>query len=134
VAEALAQLLGAAGDGDAVGWTYRKDWFAKPELRQEFKTKYGHELAPPKDLDEFMQVAKFFQNRVIDGKKVYGAYIFTERGSKYHHGCDQRHVRLRLRLRQPEKPYEMNGFVNAPGAVKGLELYKEIFKCCTAPA
>src|SRR6266478_9065491 len=28
--------------GDAVGWTYRKDWFAKPELRQEFKSKYGH--------------------------------------------------------------------------------------------
>jgi len=120
--------------GDAVGWTYRKDWFAKPELRQEFKTKYGHELAPPKTWDEFMQVAKFFQNRVIDGKKVYGAYIFTERGSEgitmgvtnvmYDYGFD---------YDNPKKPYEMNGFVNAPGAVKGLELYKEIFKCCTAP-
>jgi len=42
------------------GWTYRKDWFAKPELRQEFKTKYGHELAPPKTWDEFMQVAESF--------------------------------------------------------------------------
>jgi len=116
--------------GDAVGWTYRKDWFAKPELRQEFKTKYGHELAPPKTWDEFMQVAKFFQNRVIDGKKVYGAYIFTERGSEgitmgvtnvmYDYGFD---------YDNPKKPYEMNGFVNSPGAVKGLELYKEIFKC-----
>src|SRR3954469_25719101 len=36
---------------DAVGWTYRKDWFAKPELRQEFMSKYGRELAPPKDWD-----------------------------------------------------------------------------------
>src|SRR3977135_953924 len=42
---------------DAVGWTYRKDWFSKPELRQEFKSKYGHELAPPKTWDEFVQVA-----------------------------------------------------------------------------
>src|ERR1700751_2627678 len=25
--------------GDAVGWTYRKDWFAKPELRAAFKEK-----------------------------------------------------------------------------------------------
>jgi len=24
---------------DAVGWTYRKDWFARPELRAEFKQK-----------------------------------------------------------------------------------------------
>jgi multiple sugar transport system substrate-binding protein len=27
----------------------------------------------------------------------------------------------------------MNGFVNSPGAVKGLEFYKELYKCCTAP-
>jgi len=33
----------------------------------------------------------------------------------------------------PKKPYEMNGFVNAPGAVKGLELYKEIFKVLHRP-
>ena len=34
--------------GDAVGWTYRKDWFARPELQAEFKKKYGRDLAPPK--------------------------------------------------------------------------------------
>ena len=34
--------------GDALGWTYRKDWFAKPELQAEFKEKYGRDLAPPK--------------------------------------------------------------------------------------
>ena len=26
--------------GDAIGWTYRKDWFARPELQAEFKKKY----------------------------------------------------------------------------------------------
>jgi multiple sugar transport system substrate-binding protein len=119
---------------DAVGWTYRKDWFAKPDLRKEFKAKTGHELAPPKNWDEFLQVAKFFQGRNIDGKKVYGAYIFTERGSEgitmgvtnvmYDYGFD---------YDNPKKPYEMNGFVNSPGAIKGLEIYKEIFDCCTAP-
>jgi multiple sugar transport system substrate-binding protein len=119
---------------DAVGWTYRKDWFAKPELRQEFKTKYGRDLAPPKDWDQFLQVARFFQGRNVDGKKVYGAYVFTERGSEgitmgvtnvlYDYGFD---------YSNPNKPYEMKGFVNSPGAVKGLELYKQIFDCCTAP-
>src|ERR1700692_2456907 len=70
--------------GDAVGWTYRKDWFARPEIKAEFKKKYGRDLAPPKTYDELKQIAEFFQGREIDGKKVYGAYIFTERGSE---GC-----------------------------------------------
>src|SRR5712664_263815 len=68
--------------GDAVGWTYRKDWFNRPEIKSEFKAKYNRDLAPPKTWDEFKQVAEFFQNRAIDGKKVYGAYIYTERGSE----------------------------------------------------
>src|SRR5216110_1728704 len=51
--------------GDALGWTYRKDWFAKPELQAEFKKKYGRALEAPKTWDEFKQVGQFFQNRVI---------------------------------------------------------------------
>ena len=34
--------------GDAIGWFYRKDWFAKPEMQAEFKAKYNRDLAPPK--------------------------------------------------------------------------------------
>ena len=67
---------------DAVGWTYRKDWFSRPEIQAEFKKKYGRDLAPPKTYEELKQIAEFFQGREIDGKKVYGAYIFTERGSE----------------------------------------------------
>jgi multiple sugar transport system substrate-binding protein len=33
----------------------------------------------------------------------------------------------------PKKPYQMAGFVNSPDAVKGLEFYKALYKCCTAP-
>ena len=119
---------------DAVGWTYRKDWFARPEMQAEFKKKYGRDLAPPKTYDELKQIAKFFQGREIDGKKVYGAYIFTERGSEgitmgvtnvlYNYGFE---------YENPKKPYQMQGFVNSPDAVKGLEVYKELYKCCTAP-
>ncbi len=119
---------------DAVGWTYRKDWFARPELRKEFKDKYGRELAPPKDWDEFLQVARFFQGRAIDGKKVYGSYIFTERGSEgITMGVTNVMYDYGFEYDNPNKPYDMNGFVNSPGAVKGLEIYKQIFDCCTAP-
>src|SRR5262249_35998737 len=66
--------------GDANAWTYRKDWFSRPAIRAEFKQKYGRELGVPKTQTELRQIAEFFQGREIDGKKVYGAAIFTERG------------------------------------------------------
>src|SRR6201993_4165171 len=105
--------------GDAVGWTYRKDWFARPEIQAEFKAKYNRDLAPPKTYDELKQIAEFFQGREIDGKKVYGAYIFTERGSEgitmgvtnvlYDYGFE---------YSNSKKPYDMDGFVNSAAAVK----------------
>lgn len=41
--------------GDALGWTYRKDWFSKPALQAEFKAKYNRELAAPKSQTELKQ-------------------------------------------------------------------------------
>jgi multiple sugar transport system substrate-binding protein len=119
---------------DAVGWTYRKDWFAKPELRAEFKQKYNRELEPPKTWDELIEVAKFFTGKEIDGKKVYGAYIFTERGSEgITMGVTNAMYGYGFQYDDPAKPYHMDGFVNSPGAVKGLEVYKELYKCCQPP-
>jgi multiple sugar transport system substrate-binding protein len=119
---------------DAVGWTYRRDWFARPELQAEFKAKYGRDLAPPKTYDELMQIGKFFQGREIDGKKVYGAYIFTERGSEgITMGVTNVLYDWGFKYEDPKKPYSMEGFVNSPEAVKGLEFYKELYKCCTPP-
>ena len=119
---------------DAIGWTYRKDWFAMPELQQAFRAEHGRDLAPPTTWEEFRDVAKFFSGREIDGRTVYGASIFTERGSEgitmgvtnamYSHG---------FQYEDPANPYKMEGFVNSPGAVAGLEMYKEIFNCCTPP-
>jgi multiple sugar transport system substrate-binding protein len=109
--------------GDALGWTYRKDWFARPELKAEFKKKYNRDLAPPATWAEFKQVAEFF-TRTIDGKKVYGTYLFTERGSEG----------ITMGVSNVLYPYyAMDGFVNSADAVKGLEFYKELYKCCTPP-
>jgi len=120
--------------GDAVAFTYRKDWFAKPELQAEFKQKYGRELAPPKTWDEFKQVGQFFQNRVIDGKKVYGAALYTERGSEgITMGVTNTLYAYGFEYENPKKSYDMKGFVNSAGAAKGLKLYKELYDCCTPP-
>ena len=120
--------------GDVVGWTYRKDWFEKPELQAEFKKTYGRDLGVPASLDELKDIATFFQGREIDGKKVYGAAIYTERGSEgitmgvtnwlYNYGFE---------YQNPDKPYDLAGFVNSADAAKGLEAYKAMYDCCTPP-
>lgn len=120
--------------GDVVGWTYRKDWFSRPALQAEFKQKHGRDLAPPRTLAELKEISEFFQGRQIDGKKVYGAAIYTERGSEgitmgvtnalYNHG---------FQYSDPNKPYTLEGFVNSDGAIKGLQFYKDLYNCCTPP-
>ena len=58
---------------DAVGWTYRKDWFSRPEIQSAFKAKYGRDLAPPKTYDELKQVAEFFQGARSTARKSTAA-------------------------------------------------------------
>ena len=120
--------------GDALGWIYRKDWFARPEIRAAFKEQYGRELGVPKNWDELMEIGKFFQGRQIDGKTVYGMAIYTERGSEgITMGVTAALYTWGFQYEDPKKPYHMDGFVNSPDAVKALEFYKELFKCCTPP-
>ncbi|MFN3259511.1 MAG: ABC transporter substrate-binding protein [Pikeienuella sp.] len=120
--------------GDVVGWTYRKDWFGRPELQAEFREKHGRDLAPPATLAELKDIAGFFQGREIDGKTVYGAAIYTERGSEgITMGVTNALYNYGFQYGNPENPYDLDGFVNSPGAVEGLEFYKALYDCCTAP-
>jgi multiple sugar transport system substrate-binding protein len=120
--------------GDANGWVYRKDWFSRPALRTEFRSKYGRDLAPPKTWTEMKEVAEFFQGREIDGKRVYGAAIFTERGSEgITMGATGALYSWGFKYQNPNKPYDMEGFVNSKDAVEALEFYKSLYKCCTPP-
>lgn len=120
--------------GDVVGWTYRKDWFERPELQAEFKEKHGRDLAAPKTLAELKDVAEFFQGRDIDGKTVYGASIYTERGSEgITMGVTNALYNFGFKYENPEKPYDIEGFVNSDAAIAGLEYYKALYDCCTPP-
>lgn len=119
---------------DVVGWTYRKDWFSRPEIQAEFKKKYGRDLDAPKTLEELKEIGEFFQGREIDGKKVYGAAIYTERGSEgITMGVTNVLYNYGFQYENPEKPYDLEGFVNSAGAVEGLEFYKALYDCCTPP-
>ena len=120
--------------GDVVGWTYRKDWFERPELQAEFQEKYGRPLAVPTTLAELKDIAEFFQNRTIDGKTIYGAAIYTERGSEgITMGATNALYNFGFEYQNPGQPYDLPGFVNSEAAAQGLEFYKNLYDCCTPP-
>jgi multiple sugar transport system substrate-binding protein len=74
----------------------------------------------------------FFKNRKIDGKTAYGASIYTERGSEgITMGATDVLYSFGFNCENPAKPYDMNGFVNSPGSVAGLEFYKALYDSCT---
>lgn len=119
---------------DVVGWTYRKDWFSRPDLQKEFKAKYGYDLGVPSSLAHLKDIAQFFQKRKIDGKIVYGAAIYTERGSEgITMGVTNALYNYGFQYENPKKPYDMAGFVNSAKAVKGLEFYKDLYDTGTPP-
>ena len=120
--------------GDVVGWTYRKDWFERPELQAEYKEMHGRDLGVPQSMAELKDVAEFFQGREIDGKTVYGAAIYTERGSEgITMGVTNALYNFGFEYENPDKPYDLEGFVNSEGSVAGLEYYRALYECCTPP-
>lgn len=120
--------------GDANGWFYRKDWFARPEIQADFKAKYGRDLAEPQTQKELLEIAQFFQGREIDGQTVYGASIFTERGSEgITMGATGALYAWGFKYENTPGKYDMEGAVNSPEAVEALEFYKELYKTGTPP-
>jgi glycerol transport system substrate-binding protein len=53
---------------------FRADLFARKELQDKFKAKYGYELGVPLNWSAYEDIAEFFSNDVktIDGKPIYG--------------------------------------------------------------
>src|SRR5256885_12067709 len=100
--------------GDAIGWTYRQDWVSRPGIQAQVRKKHERDLSPPQTWDELKQIAEFFQGREIDGKKVYGAYIYTERGSEgITMGVTNALYDWGFQYDDPKKPYQMEGFVTS---------------------
>jgi len=120
--------------GDANGWFYRKDWFERDDIKAAYKEATGNELGEPKSQKELLQIAQFFQEREIDGQKVYGAAIFTERGSEgITMGVTSALYPWGFKYENEPGSYDMEGAVNSAEAVEALEFYKEFYKTATPP-
>ena len=53
---------------------FRADWFARKDLQEQFRRKYGYDLGVPLNWSAYEDIAAFFSNDVkqLDGKRVYG--------------------------------------------------------------
>src|SRR6266516_2781669 len=53
---------------------FRADLFARPDLKDKFKAKYGYDLGVPLNWSAYEDIAEFFTNDVktVDGHPIYG--------------------------------------------------------------
>ena len=60
---------------------FRKDWFDRPEIKKQFKAKYGYDLGVPLNWSAYEDIAKFFSEDVktIDGVNIYGHMDYGKR-------------------------------------------------------
>lgn len=111
-------------EGDAVGWSYRKDWFEDPAEMEAFKARYGYDLAPPADWKQLRDIAEFFhrpdQNR-------YGIAIYTDNSyDAMAMGFENALFSFGGELGNMET-YEVDGYINSDKAVAALDAYRELY-------
>jgi len=71
------KIYGFPDDGDVFIMYYRKDVFARADLKKDFQAKYGYELAAPKTWKQFEEIGSFLTEKLKrDG--MYGASFFRE--------------------------------------------------------
>jgi glycerol transport system substrate-binding protein len=131
---------------------FRADLFARQDLKDKFKAKYGYDLGVPLNWSAYEDIAEFFTNDVknIDGKPIYGHMDYGKKdpspGLALHrrlaeHGRHRRH-------RHPQRPpvdewgirasadgctplgasVSRGGATNSPAAVYALTKYVDWMK------
>lgn len=112
-------------EGDAVGWSYRKDWFEDPKEKEAFKAKYGYELDVPKDWKALRDISEFFYR---PDQKRYGVAIYTDNSydamamgfenALFSYGGDLGDM----------STYKVDGIINSEKSIAALDAYKELYK------
>lgn len=113
------------GQGSAMAYLYRKDWFEDPKEKAAFKAKYGYELDVPKTYAHLRDIAEFFYR---PKENRYGIAIYTDKA------YDCIHSGFGLLLYSwggdigDQATYQVNGILNSQKAIEALEFYKSLYK------
>jgi multiple sugar transport system substrate-binding protein len=111
-------------EGDAVGWSYRKDWFEDPAEKEAFQAKYGYELDVPENWQQLRDIAEFFHR---PDENRYGIAIYTDNSyDAMAMGFENALFSFGGELGDMET-YETDGHINSDKAVAALEAYRELY-------
>ena len=119
------KFFAAPCETDAMGFVYRKDWFEDAAEKAAFKEKYGRELTTPDTWDEFRDIAEFFQR---PEEKRYGCSILAGRGYDGITMGFQPFLWSWGASWGDAQTYQVQGHVNSPAAVAGLEFMKSLLE------
>ena len=112
-------------EGDATGWSYRKDWFEDPKEKAAFKKKYGYDLGVPKTWAHMRDIAEFFHR---PSEKRYGIAIYTDNSyDALVMGYENVLFGYGGELGD-YKTYKVKGIIDSKTAVDALKFYKELYK------
>ncbi len=112
-------------EGDAVGWSYRKDWFEDPAEMEAFKAEYGYDLAVPTTWQQLLDIANFF-HRPDEGR--YGVAIYTDNSyDGLVMGIENALFSYGANLGDYVS-YEVEGILNSDKAVTALEAYRQLYE------
>ena len=73
------KIYGFPDDGDVFVMYYRKDIFARDDLKKAFKAKHGYDLAVPKTWKQFDEIGAFL-TEALKKDGIYGASSFRDPG------------------------------------------------------
>ena len=111
-------------EGDAVGWSYRKDWFEDPAEMEAFEAEYGYPLAPPETWAQLLDIAAFFHRPDEDRYGVaiytdnsYDAMVMGVENAIFSYGGDLGNY----------ETYEVEGILNSEQNIRALEDYKTLY-------
>ncbi len=110
-------------EGDAAGFSYRKDLFEDPAEKAAFKKKFGYELAVPETWNQLKDIAEFFYRPKND---FYGVLTWNE--PKYDGltmGIDSVIWAWGADLGNQET-YKVNGVLNTKDGADALRFYKAL--------
>lgn len=111
-------------EGDAVGWSYRKDWFEDPKEMEAFKARYGYDLGVPTDFKQLRDIAEFFHR---PDEKRYGIAIYTDNSyDALVMGVENAIFSYGGELGD-YATYKVDGIINSDQNVAALEMYKELY-------
>lgn len=109
---------------DTMGLVYRKDLFENPTEKENFKSKYGYNLAAPETYDQLKDIAEFFTR---PDNNLYGIALF---GSSDYDAVTSAFNNVLWSFGGElwdAKTNTAEGVINSENAVTALEFYKSLF-------